>query len=99
MNIGTIVTPNVKGQIVIPYKIRQDLGITAQTSLQLLQAGQSIILHPISDIIRKIDSDSTYLEVLKNTQGSWAGDDWPKTEKRRHQIEQRAALKRKQTTW
>lgn len=99
MNIGTIVTPNTKGQIVIPYKIRQNLGITAQTSLQLLQAGQSIVLHPISDIIRKIDSDSTYLEVLKRTQGSWAGDDWPKTEKRRHQIEQRAALKRKQTTW
>ena len=40
---------------------------------------------------------SFFLEVLKNTAGSWGGDDWPKTEKRRKKIELAASRKRKRT--
>lgn len=47
MNTGTIVTPNTKGQIVIPQKIREALGITQNTPLQINQVGQAVILHPI----------------------------------------------------
>lgn len=100
MNIGTIVTPNSKGQVVIPAKVRDMLGITAQTPLQVEVMGHGVMFHPVVRVVRKGDfADETFAEILKKTQGSWAGDDWPKTEKRRHQIEQRAALKRKQFTW
>lgn len=96
MNIGTIVTPNTKGQIVIPQKIRQELGITLQTQLQLIQAGQSLVLHPIVGVIRKVDSDGAFKQILDRTRGAWAGDNWEKTRAKRRKIELMASKRRKQ---
>lgn len=96
MNIGTIVTPNAKGQIVIPQKIREELGITLQTQLQLIQTGQSLVLHPIIGVVRKVDSDDAFKEILDRTRGAWAGDDWEKTRARRRKIELAASKRRKQ---
>ncbi len=98
MNIGTIVTPNTKGQIVIPQWIRNNLGITAETSLQVIQAGQSVVLHPIVSVVRKIDSNEAFQAILNRTRGSWAGDDWGKTRERRKKIEL-AASKRRKLAW
>lgn len=96
MNIGTIVTPNAKGQIVIPQKIREELGITLQTQLQLIQAGQSLVLHPITGVIRKVDSDEAFKQILNRTRGAWAGDNWGKTRAGRRKIELAASKRRKQ---
>ena len=99
MNIGNIVTPNTKGQIVIPQKIRKSLGVDKNTPLQLSLVGKAIILRPIKSVVTSTDTNTAVLEVLKKTAGSWAGDDWPKTEKRQRKIELVAAKKRKSATW
>lgn len=97
MNLGNIVEPNSKGQIVIPFKIRQALGITPDTPLSIFMRGEGVYIQPIKGIITSSDSDSNeaYLEVLKRTQGSWRGDDWEKTEKKRKKIELKASAARK----
>lgn len=74
MNIGTITTIGAKGQIVIPHKIRKDLGIDQNTPLQIIQAGESISIHPIRSVVRRADEKLSYDEILAKTQGAWAGD-------------------------
>ncbi len=92
MNLGNIVTPNSKGQIVIPQKMRASLGLTSQTPLQAIQVGQSIVLHPITDITKGEDyNNEIFDQVLEKTAGSWAGDDWERTVLRRDKVERRAA--------
>jgi AbrB family looped-hinge helix DNA binding protein len=99
MNIGNIVTPNTKGQIVIPQKMRGGLGITSDTPLHLSLTGDAIMIRPIRSIITNNDTHVARAEVLKNTAGSWIGDDWPKTEKKRKQIELAETKKRKTMSW
>lgn len=99
MNVGTIVTPNTKGQIVIPQKMRASLSITADTPLHLSLVGETIMMQPIRSVITTNNSDTAFMELLKKTAGSWADDDWPKTEKRRRKIELVAAKKRKAISW
>lgn len=95
MNLGSIVEPNEKGQIVIPYKIRKTLGITSDTPLNIILRGEGIFIQPIKDIITFTDQNDAYLEVLKRTQGSWRGDDWQKTDRKRRKIEVKASIARK----
>lgn len=71
MNIGHIVQPNVKGQIVIPYRMRKSLGIDKDTSLQLSQVGESVVMRPVRGIVTSRDKHQMLLEVLKKTQGAW----------------------------
>ncbi len=99
MNIGNIVTPNTKGQIVIPQKLRGGLGITSNTPLHVSLAGDAIMIRPIRSIITNDDTHVARAEVLKNTAGSWADDDWPKTEEKRNQKELEEAKKRKALLW
>lgn len=99
MNIGNIITPNIKGQIVIPQRLRKALGITKNTPLQLIQSGKSLIISPIKNVVRYVDQEESYLDILKKTAGSWAGDDWPETEKRRKKIDTKAAKRRKAISW
>lgn len=95
MNLGNIVEPNAKGQIVIPFKIRQALGITPDTPLSILIRGEGVYIQLIKGIITSSDSNKAYLEVLKRTQGSWRGDDWGKTARKRKKIELKASAARK----
>lgn len=102
MNIGIIVTPNIKGQIVIPKKIRDELNITEDTSLNILDDGKTIYIHPIKEVSTISESDnSELLEVLKKTQGSWANEDWgvyDREEKKRRKIEL-ATTRRNKKAW
>lgn len=102
MNIGTIVTPNIKGQIVIPKKIRDDLNITKNTALNIVDDGKTIYIHPVKEITTASESNnSQLLKVLKETQGTWANADWDaydRMEKRRRKIEL-AAAKRNKKAW
>ena len=97
MNIGVIVNTNVKGQIVIPKRIRDSLAISPQTPLQIIQAGQSIVLHPISDVVRRTDSKDTWRDVLEMTAGSWgeANEKTNQADEARKRRELAAAKKRK----
>lgn len=99
MNIGIIVTPNTKGQIVIPKKIRDELNITENTSLNILDDGKTIYIYPIKEVSTISESDnSVLLEVLKKTQGAWAKEDWDaydRTEIKRKKIELASAVRNK----
>ncbi|MBI3103498.1 AbrB/MazE/SpoVT family DNA-binding domain-containing protein [Candidatus Daviesbacteria bacterium] len=98
MNIGTIVTPNIKGQIVIPKKIRDDLNISAGQLLNVIVSNGGIHMYPVNEVVteeEKSNKREVFLEILKSTQGAWAGDDWPETEKRRRKIELKASRERK----
>ena len=98
MNIGTIVTPNSKGQIVIPYMIRKNLGIGVDTPLQVMLSGQSIVLHPIEGVTRRGDSpDEIFADILRRTAGAWgpATKEDKKREARRRKIELAASRKRR----
>lgn len=95
MKVGTITTPNIKGQIVIPKEVRDALKIGVNVPLNLVVRGGGIYLYPVEEVVSKVESESSYLEILKKTQGSWSGDDWEKTERKRKRIELQESKKRK----
>lgn len=96
MNIGNIVEPNNKGQIVIPKQVREALGISPQTLLNLVVRGKGIYLYPVEEVVTKMEGESAYLKLLEQTQGSWANDDFEKQEKKTREIELEASRKNKQ---
>ncbi len=58
MKIGIITKPNEKGQIVVPKKLRDFLGIDKDTYLNLVLRDEGIYLCPISDVlVRDKDRD------------------------------------------
>lgn len=74
MNIPTVVLPNTKGQVVIPFLMRKALDIQSDTPLAVSLVGNSISLTPIVDIVKKTDTENSYLQLLQKTQGAWAAD-------------------------
>lgn len=95
MKILNILTPNDKGQIVIPQKVREALGIGPHTPLQLIQLDNSLSITPISDVVTLTTADSSYEEILKKTAGSWAGDTFLKTRAKRKKIELASTTEKK----
>ena len=102
MNIGTIVTPNTKGQIVIPKKIRDDLIITEDTPLNIRIMDDGIYIHPITEVVTNAEEDKRHqvlMRILKETQGTWANDkEFNKRQKRMRKMEI-AAAKKMRKTW
>lgn len=95
MNVGNIVATNQKGQIVIPKDIREALHITQGRLLHVTARGSGIYIYPIIDVISELETEGSYLEVLKKTKGAWQDDDWDKTRKKRRRIELQASQKRR----
>ena len=98
MKVGTITTPNAKGQIVIPKKMREALGIDANRKVNIVMENNGIYIHPITQIITEGETESSYSKLLEKTQGAWAGDDWDETEAKRRKIELKAS-KRLRKPW
>lgn len=97
MKIVTIVEPNSKGQIVIPKAIRDELGITSDTPLNMIKRGGGIYLYPISDVVLKLEEIDSYTDLLRKTQGAWGEVAWKDYQKRRR-LEKKIA-KRKREEW
>lgn len=101
MQIGTIVTPNTKGQIVIPKKIRDGLNITKNTSLNIRVMDDGIYIHPITEVVTNAEEDKRHkvlLRILKETQGAWANDkEFDKRQKKMRKMEIAAAKRMKNT--
>lgn len=97
MKIGEISRPNSKGQIVIPKRFRDELGITADVPVHIIKRGHGLYLYPIRDVTDASAAlnDGAYVHVLKRTQGAWSGDNWPATASRQSRIEKRSAQKGK----
>lgn len=96
MKVGKLTEPNKKGQVVIPKEIRDELGITEHTTLNLVIRGGGIYIYPVKEVLTKIEGESAYLKILEKTKGAWANDDWEKTEKKRRKIEKAATKKRRE---
>jgi AbrB family looped-hinge helix DNA binding protein len=95
MKIGTIVQTNQKGQIVIPKRIRKLLGVTPDVSLNLIVRGKGLYIQPIEEVITKAETETSYLDLLKKTQGAWEDENWGNLREKRKQIETTASEKRK----
>ena len=97
MNLHPIITPNAKGQLVIPAAIRKSLHLTPTTPLEVQAVGNHIVLKPVKAVITSDSTQDHYLEALKRTAGAWADDNWPETQKAQRDIEITAANQRRQT--
>ncbi len=93
MKIDTITTTNQKGQVVIPALLRAKLGITDQVPLHITLKGNAIYIVPILGLITTTDGESSYLDILKKTQGTWQNSATPTDSK--NKIELKASAKRK----
>jgi AbrB family looped-hinge helix DNA binding protein len=93
MKIGNIATTNQKGQLVIPATVRKQLGITDQVPLHITVKGGGIYIEPIRDFVTFLESENSYADVLRKTQGSWKNE--PSPEMKRKKIELLASTKRK----
>ena len=95
MKVGNITQTNQKGQIVIPKNIRIELGIDENVFLNMIVRGGGIYIYPIEETVTNIEKESSYLDILQKTKGTWAGDDWEETSKKRRRIELKASRERK----
>lgn len=95
MKVGIITKPNEKGQIVIPKKFRDSLGIDANKSLNLVLRGAGIYIYPIEEVISAIEGENSYLKILEKTKGAWKGEQKDLGGKRR-KIELSASKRRRQ---
>lgn len=96
MKIGMITTPNDKGQIVIPKRFRDALGIDTDSLLNLTLGDNRLYIDLVNEIYNKPQNNEAYLKVLRKTQGAWSGDSWGKNRKARRKIEIAASGRRKQ---
>ena len=98
MNLGIISQPNAKGQVVIPKKYRDELGLDEDTLLQITLQGNGVYIAPLENVSGSADSRKLFAEILKKTAGAWANDSWVKTAVQRKKLELAASKKRK-TSW
>lgn len=96
MKVGIITKPNKKGQIVIPKKMREALGIDANVSLNVILRGEGIYIYPVKEVITKGEGESSYIKILQKTQGAWTEEDWDSLRKKRTKTELLASKRRKQ---
>jgi len=95
MQIGEITTTNSKGQIVIPKKLRRELGITAGTVIKVSPLAKGLYLAPIKGFITSEENENSYIKILEKTAGSWGK---VSKNKLRREIELEASQLRK-TGW
>lgn len=98
MKVGNIVEPNSKGQVVIPKKIRDDLGITPNTPLNIIVRDGGLYLYPVEGVITEVGIENIRSKIWEKTAGAWADADWDeydKKQKRRRKIELEASRRRK----
>lgn len=95
MKVGIITKPNLKGQVVIPKQFRDSLGMNQNTALNLTIMGQGIFITPINEVVTSIESENSYLDLLKKTKGKWEKNYQGEALKEKKRIELEASSKRK----
>lgn len=94
MKVGIIAKPNQKGQIVIPKRFREILGIDKNAWLNLVIRGRGIYIYPVAEVLLPVEGENAYLKVLEKTKGKWS-ENWQKLRKKRRAIELSASKRRK----
>lgn len=78
MKLSHITQVNQKGQLVLPKTMRAQLGISPSTHLHVFLRGKSLIIQPITAISTLAESETSYLDILQKTRGSWAYETFEK---------------------
>lgn len=99
MNITTIAISNAKGQIVIPKKFRDYLRIKKGGAVNLTLREKYFMVEPILGVVTDTNQSQLFDEILRKTKGTWAGDDWPETEKKRHEFGLAESKKAREEEW
>lgn len=89
----SLTNTNSKGQVVIPKKMRDHLGIKPEVPLSIVEAGDGIFISPIKEVITDSEAESSYLKLLEKTKGAWRDKDH--RAKQRSEIELKASKQRK----
>ncbi len=97
MKVGTFTTTNDKGQIVIPKDIRDSLSITSDVTLNITLAGDGMYIYPVEEFITKSDLESSYLDLLQKTKGSWGEDSDKQLKQQKKDLELKASESRKRS--
>lgn len=92
------VNTNVKGQFVIPVAMRRYWEITDQTPLNVTNIPDLGILIKPSTTPPSL-TDEEYMQILEETKGAWAGDNWPETEKRLDKLAKEELKQLHQNSW
>ncbi len=87
-------TTNTKGQIVIPKKIRDLLGLNHNSLLKISSMDTKVIIEKIHENETQTESNNAYLQILKSTQGSWENE--PFDSKRKIEL---SASKKRKSLW
>lgn len=74
MKVEYFASTNLKGQVVIPKKLRDDLNISSSVLLHILKRGNGFYVYPIKEVIGLDPIDTSYLDILSKTKGSWDSD-------------------------
>ena len=97
----TLTKVNQKGQVVIPVKLRKELGINAQTYLSVMSYGDAVVIKPIKRVVtEELESKSALLDLLKQTQGSWSDTkESIKVSRNRRRLEKKKVRELKEMLW
>lgn len=98
MQPGYITQPNAKGQVVIPKELRDRLGITDQSSINIVPYEHGLYLHQIHSVFSHGPAEAAYRKMLLKTKGSWGAID-AKQECARRSSELSAARRRRASSW
>lgn len=94
MKTVTRTKSNDKGQVTIPKKIRDYLGIKTNITLILSIYDNSLLISPLK---KSTSSEkATYLKTLQKTQGSWSGESSFEAKKRKLELK---ASKNRKLAW
>lgn len=56
MKVGYIAKPNKKGQVVIPKKLRDELGITSDTAINFILRDNGLYMYPVEEVVVRLES-------------------------------------------
>ena len=98
MNLDVIVKPMERGQITLPMKFRQKLGISKDTLLNVTLEGDRVVIIPLKKMIGDLSSSvikpkivkEKYLELLRR----FKGDLWSKQDEA-----ERTKMKKRERNW
>lgn len=93
MKVGKISFANKKGQLVIPKKYRDELGITDETPLHIVKNEAGLLIYPLAEVpvpSAKQWDKKAYEHLLVASQGAWGDEGWQEGEERQRDVELKA---------
>lgn len=91
-------TINAKGQFVIPVAMRKYWEINPNTTVNVTNVPDVGIIIKPSPTTTPI-TDEEYMQILEETKGAWANDDWSETQKRLDKLAKKELKQLHKNSW